>query len=96
MTNTELSGGDAVLRVAVLEQQVAALEAEKARGFLPDGFAAVPIEQLTGMMSHNDHDTRVQAERHLLAALDITHAPAAPDVDPDAGCTLECGAYGTY
>tara|TARA_R110000751_G_scaffold67956_1_gene138455 strand:+ start:2106 stop:2588 length:483 start_codon:yes stop_codon:yes gene_type:complete len=29
MTNTELSGGDAVLRVAVLEQQVAALEAEK-------------------------------------------------------------------
>jgi|GEM_PF-3876143 len=30
MTNTELSGGDAVLRVAVLEQQVAALEAEKA------------------------------------------------------------------
>mgnify|MGYP003627074711 FL=1 len=76
MTNTELSGGDAVLRVAVLEQKVAALEAEKARGFVPEGFAAVPIEHLTGLMSHNDHDTRVQAERHLLAALDTAPAPA--------------------
>lgn len=76
MTNTELSGGDAVLRVAVLEQQVAALEAEKARGFLPDGYVMVPVEPLMGLMSHNDHDTRVQAERHLLAALDTDPAPA--------------------
>lgn len=41
MTNTELSGGDAVLRIAVLEQQVAALEAEKA-----GRQQAVPVETL--------------------------------------------------
>lgn len=45
MTNTELSGGDAVLRVAVLEQQVAALEAEKARQqSVPSGWVPLLIE----------------------------------------------------
>lgn len=45
MTNTELSGGDAVLRVAVLEQQVAALEAEKARQqAVPSGWVPLLIE----------------------------------------------------
>ncbi|ROZ86952.1 hypothetical protein EF096_01710 [Pseudomonas neustonica] len=50
MTNTELSGGDAVLRVAVLEQQVAALEAEKAarQQAVPGGWVPLLIEYEPG------------------------------------------------
>ncbi|MAB24931.1 MAG: hypothetical protein CMK78_11370 [Pseudomonadales bacterium] len=46
MTNTELSGGDAVLRVKALEQQIAALEAEKVgrQQAVPSGWVPLLIE----------------------------------------------------
>lgn len=34
-----------------------------------DGYVLAPVELLIGMMSHNDHDTRIIAERQLLAIL---------------------------
>ncbi|MGM8935115.1 hypothetical protein ACS8E9_09560 [Pseudomonas neustonica] len=50
MTNTELSGGDAVLRVKALEQQIAALEAEKVgrQQALPSGWVPLLIEYESG------------------------------------------------
>jgi len=44
----------------------------------PDGWRLVPIEPLLNMMSDKDHETRIIAERQLLAALGTCPNPAAP------------------
>lgn len=36
---------------------------------VPEGWMLVPVEQLLNMMSDKDHDTRIMAERQLLAVL---------------------------
>jgi hypothetical protein len=72
MNDCNLSGGDAVLRVKALEQQVAALEAEKARGFVPDGFALRPTVP-TRAMKYAAEDTALsvhvsrQSTQHEIA-----------------------------
>ena len=38
-------------------------------GQVPEGYALVPLEPLINMMSDKDHDTRITAERQLLAML---------------------------
>ncbi|MEQ0965044.1 hypothetical protein [Pseudomonas aeruginosa] len=41
----------------------------QAQHSVPDGWMLVPVEQLLNMMSDKDHDTRIMAERQLLAVL---------------------------
>lgn len=45
---------------------------------VPEGWRLVPIEPLINMMSHKDHDTRIMAERQLLAALAAPIVQAGP------------------
>ncbi|MFU6972699.1 hypothetical protein ACM758_15620 [Pseudomonas aeruginosa] len=46
-----------------------ALAVAKAQHSVPEGWMLVPVEQLLNMMSDKDHDTRIMAERQLLAVL---------------------------
>lgn len=41
----------------------------QAQHSVPEGWMLVPVEQLLNMMSDKDHDTRIMAERQLLAVL---------------------------
>ncbi|MDI3943768.1 hypothetical protein QK430_27310 [Pseudomonas aeruginosa] len=44
-------------------------DADQAQHSVPEGWRLVPVEQLLNMMSDKDHDTRIMAERQLLAVL---------------------------
>ncbi|MBI8643105.1 hypothetical protein JEZ50_05470 [Pseudomonas aeruginosa] len=44
-------------------------DSAQAQHSVPDGWMLVPVEQLLNMMSDKDHDTRIMAERQLLAML---------------------------
>ncbi|MCO3773805.1 hypothetical protein QOU27_29885 [Pseudomonas aeruginosa] len=44
-------------------------DAAQAQHSVPEGWKLVPVEQLLNMMSDKDHDTRIMAERQLLAVL---------------------------
>ncbi|HFT1801858.1 TPA: hypothetical protein RHB50_006464 [Pseudomonas aeruginosa] len=44
-------------------------DAAQAQHSVPEGWMLVPVEQLLNMMSDKDHDTRIMAERQLLAML---------------------------
>ncbi|MCJ1951292.1 hypothetical protein MUB13_20835 [Pseudomonas aeruginosa] len=44
-------------------------DAAQAQHSVPEGWRLVPVEQLLNMMSDKDHDTRIMAERQLLAVL---------------------------
>ncbi len=47
----------------------AAEDAAQAQHSVPEGWMLVPVERLLNMMSDKDHDTRIMAERQLLAVL---------------------------
>ncbi|MDY1511942.1 hypothetical protein [Pseudomonas aeruginosa] len=44
-------------------------DAAQAQHSVPEGWMLVPVERLLNMMSDKDHDTRIMAERQLLAVL---------------------------
>ncbi|MBN0025677.1 hypothetical protein JTL72_07765 [Pseudomonas aeruginosa] len=52
-----------------LAELLAAAPGNSAQHSVPEGWKLVPIEPLLNMMSDKDHDTRIMAERQLLAVL---------------------------
>ncbi|MFU6495812.1 hypothetical protein ACM79X_13375 [Pseudomonas aeruginosa] len=50
----------------------------QAQHSVPEGWMLVPVEQLLNMMSDKDHDTRIMAERQLLAMLAAAPGKEAP------------------
>lgn len=51
------------------KHQLYAAPVAQAQHSVPEGWMLVPVEQLLNMMSDKDHDTRIMAERQLLAVL---------------------------
>ncbi|RPV93398.1 hypothetical protein IPC782_00135 [Pseudomonas aeruginosa] len=54
-----------IILAKVADEKVVA----QAQHSVPEGWMLVPVEQLLNMMSDKDHDTRIMAERQLLAVL---------------------------
>lgn len=52
-----------------MPDHIIALIDNQAQHSVPEGWMLVPVEQLLNMMSDKDHDTRIMAERQLLAVL---------------------------
>lgn len=50
----------------------------QAQHSVPEGWMLVPVEQLLNMMSDKDHDTRIMAERQLLAVLAAAPGNSVP------------------
>ncbi|HEJ2170550.1 TPA: hypothetical protein ACKP5U_003288 [Pseudomonas aeruginosa] len=69
-TNSARQGWKAALRY--VRAHIAA--PSQAQHSVPEGWMLVPVEPLLNMMSDKDHDTRITAERQLLAV--IAAAPA--------------------
>ncbi|HBO4187432.1 hypothetical protein [Pseudomonas aeruginosa] len=74
LKNPLLSGDEAsdlMVRYEALTMpdHIIALIDNQAQHSVPEGWMLVPVEQLLNMMSDKDHDTRIMAERQLLAVL---------------------------